>query len=110
MASTDAPSQEENRERDALDQNFELRRILGNSYNFVQGQQTSQSFSAITYEELADKQIERIEGAGSPGRPNELDRLTRMEQELTELVAHVRNLPPEDFLLKDPDRDVNTEG
>jgi hypothetical protein len=108
MASSNATTTEESQERDAQDQNFELRRILNNAYSFVQGQQTTQSFTALTYEELADRQIERIEGAGSPGRPNELERIDKMEQELIQLVAQVRSIPPENFLLKDADRDVNT--
>lgn len=106
MAET--PTSTSSQEREAQDLNFELRRILGNSYNFVLGQKATQSFSAITYEELAQEQITRIEGAGTPARPNELERVNRMEQELVDLVAKVRDIPPDQFLLRDSTTDVNT--
>jgi len=104
----DTPSSNSNQEREALDLNFELRRILSNSYNYVLGQQATQSFSAITYEELANEQIERIEGAGTPVRPNELERLTRIEREVVSLVEQVREIPPDQFILRDEAADVNT--
>jgi len=108
MASNLSPSSEAAQDQQSLDLNFELRRVLSNAYSFVQGQQATQSFSALTYEELADEQIERIEGAGTQLRPNEFDRIDQMEQELLKLVEQVRNIPPEQFLLSDPEKDVNT--
>lgn len=103
-----SPSSEAAQDQTSLDLNFELRRVLNNAYGFVQGQQATQSFSALTYEELANDQIERIEGPGTTLRPNELDRIDKMEQELLKLVDQVRTIPPENFLLSDPAKDVNT--
>lgn len=103
-----SPSSEAAQDQTSLDLNFELRRVLSNAYSFVQGQQATQSFSALTYEELANDQIERIEGPGTVLRPNEIDRIDHMEQELLNLVEQVRTIPPENFLLSDPEKDVNT--
>jgi hypothetical protein len=108
MSSVDAPSNQENQEAQALDQNFELRRILNQALGAVQGRQTTESFFALTYEELADQQIERIEGKGTTTRPNELERINQIESDLLNLVSQVRNVPPENFLLSDRSRDVNT--
>lgn len=104
----DTPTSTSSQERDAQDLNFELRRVLGNSYNFVLGQQATQSFSAVTYEELAQDQITRIEGPGTPARPNELERVNNMEQDMLEFLEKVRDIPPDQFLLKDSTTDVNT--
>ena len=96
-------------ERGSQDVNFELRRVLNDGYAFVLGRQATQAFGALTYEELADRQIDRIEGGGTLLRPNELERIDRMEQDLLDLVEQVRSIPPERFILRDPERDVNTE-
>lgn len=108
MPSVDSPSQQANKEAPALDLNEELRRVLNQSIGAVQGRQTTESFYAVTYEELADQQIERIEGKGTETRPNELERVNKIESDLLNAVAQVRTIPPENFLLADPSRDVNT--
>ena len=56
----------------------------------------------------ADQQIERIEGKGTATRPNELERVDKIESDLLNAVAQIRDIPPENFLLADPTRDVNT--
>lgn len=108
MPSVDSPSQKHNQEADSLDLNTELRRVINNSVGSVQGRQTSESFFAVTYEELADQQIERISGKGTTARPNELERVDRIEQDLLSLVEQVRNIPTDKFILSDSTQDVNT--
>lgn len=108
MPSVDSPSQQSNQEAESLELNTELRRVINNSVGSVLGRQTSESFFAVTYEELADQQIERISGKGTATRPNELERVNRIEQEMLSLVAQVRNIPPEKFILSDSAQDVNT--
>lgn len=103
-----ASSQQDSREGASLNLNEELRRVLNQSLGAVQGRQTTESFFALTYEELADQQIERISGKGTATRPNELERVNRVEQDLLNAAAQIRNIPPEQFLLSDPTRDVNT--
>lgn len=108
MPSVDSPSQQHNIESEALDLNTELRRVINNSVGAVLGRQTSESFFAVTYEELADQQIERISGPATTARPNELERVDKIEQDMLALVQQVRNLPPEKFILSDSSQDVNT--
>lgn len=108
MPSVDSPSQQVNKEAPSLDLNFELRRVLNQSIGAVLGRQTTESFYSLTYEELADAQIERIEGQGTSTRPNELERVNKIESDLLNAVAQIRSIPPENFLLSDPSRDVNT--
>ena len=72
------------------------------------GRQTTESFYALTYEELLEAQIKRISDKGTDVRPSELERVDKVESELLSVVAQLRKLPPESFLLKDPSRDVNT--
>lgn len=108
MPNVDSPSQQANQEAPSLDLNLELRRVLNQSVGAVLGRQNTESFYALTYEELADQQIERIEGKGTATRPNELERVDKIESDLLNAVAQIRDIPPENFLLADPTRDVNT--
>ena len=108
MLSVGSPPRQSNKEAPALDLNEELRRVLNQSIGAVLGRQTTESFYAVTYEELADQQIERIEGKGTETRPNELERVNKIESDLLNAVSQIRTIPPENFLLADPTRDVNT--
>lgn len=108
MSAEDAPSRLAAQEGAKQDLNFELRRIIGRAYALVQGRRASESFFATTYEELADQQIWRIEGPSTAARPNELERIDAIEREYLSAIEQIRDIPPEQFLLSDPARDVNT--
>ena len=90
-------------------QNLQIREQLNNAYAAVEGQKAVQSFSAFTFEDALDQQIERISGASTASRPNELDRVTRVESDVTAAVAQVKALPPNAFVEPDNERDVNTK-
>lgn len=88
--------------------NLETRRDLANAHAFLLGQQSVQSFAALTPEELYDQQIERIEGKDTDTRPNELHRLDQLESSLLKTVEKVKALPPEVFVEPNETTDVNT--
>lgn len=108
MASSDATTKKANQESEALDQNTDLRRIINNAVGSVQGRQTSDSFFAVTYEELADQQIARILGPGTTSRPSAIERVNKIASDMKSLVQQVKNIPPEKFILSDSSTDVNT--
>lgn len=89
-------------------QNLELRVALSDAYASIEGQKAVQSFNAITFEDLADQQIQRIEGADTQMRPNELHRVQRVLNNVLQAVAKIKALPPEAFAKQDQNRDVNT--
>lgn len=88
--------------------NIRQREALGNAYAALVGQQSLQGWTAFTIEEALDGQIERIEGKSSSKRPNELERVDRIEQETLAAIAALRDTPPEQFIEHSPDQDVNT--
>lgn len=108
MPSVDSPSQQANQEAAGLDQNSELRQVLNQSIGAVLGRQSTESFAALTYEELADQQIARITGTGTSTRPSELERIDKIESDMLNAVAQIRNIPPENFIESDRRQDVNT--
>jgi hypothetical protein len=108
MPSVDSPSSQANKEADKLAQNDDYRRVINQSLGAVLGRQTTESFFALTYEELAEAQIKRISDKGTDVRPSELERVDRVEGDLLSVIGQIRKMPPEAFLLKDSTRDVNT--
>lgn len=100
--------QEEGQAESVQARNTRLREALGDAYAALQAEKTIQSFSAFTFEEALDAQIERIEGAGTQLRPNELDRVDRILSQVTQAVDQIKSLPPESFAKAKPDEDVNT--
>jgi hypothetical protein len=90
------------------DRNTELRRSLANAYTALLADQTNSSFAAFTFEEALDRQIERIEGAGTQLRPNLLDRVARIESRVVQAVDQAKQQSPESFAKPDESKDVNT--
>ena len=88
--------------------NLDVRRDLSDAYAYVTGQQSVQSFAALTPEELYDQQIERIEGKDTETRPNELHRIDKLENSILKTVEKIKALPPEVFVEPDETTDVNT--
>lgn len=88
--------------------NLKEREALGNAYAALVGQQSIQAWSAFTLEEAVDAQIEAIEGKSTDKRPNQLERVDRIEQDCLSAIAALREIPPEQFLEPDPENDVNT--
>lgn len=84
------------------------RRALNDALGSLLGTQAAKTFQAFTFEDAVDLQIEAIEGEGSALRPNKLDRVDKVEQELLKAVTELKEVPPEQFLEHDPDEDVNS--
>jgi hypothetical protein len=87
---------------------MKMRRALDDAYGALEGQKNIQSFTAFTFEEALDNQIERISGTSSRLRPNELDRVSKVRENLTEAITAIKKAPPESFLPVSSTRDVNT--
>lgn len=100
--------QEEGQAESVQARNTRLRESLSNAYAALQAERSVQSFSAFTFEEALDSQIERIEGAGTQLRPNELDRVDRILSQVREAVDQIKALPPESFIKPSSEDDVNT--
>lgn len=104
MPSKESKAQEASQQR----ANLEQRQALNHAYAALEGQKSVQSFSAFTFEEALDNQIELIEGSGSKLRPNLLDRVKRVEEEVVKAVEVLKKIPPEQFVQADGEKDVNT--
>lgn len=89
-------------------QNLELREALSDAYSSIEGYKAAQSFGALTFEDLADQQIARISGPDTDSRPNELNRVQRVLNNVLQAVTKIKALPPESFAKPDPSRDANT--
>jgi hypothetical protein len=99
---------QENEERRVMAQHSAQRRAINNSYASLLADASIESFQAFTFEEAVDAQIERIEGAGTDIRPNLKDRTDRIRNSVVKAAEELKKIPPDQFLDKDPERDVNT--
>ena len=105
MATNDQRNEEFRLQKAHLDQ----RRALNNGYAALVAEQQTQTFLAFGFEEAVDLRIEAIEGEGDELRPNLLDRVSRIENEVLQAVELLKEVPPEQFLTADALRDVNTD-
>jgi len=77
------PTEEElSQEQDNQEVRQRIRRALNNAYAFVRGRESVNSFTAYTFEDALDDQIERIEGSGTVLRPNEKERVERIYKDV----------------------------
>lgn len=85
------------------------RASLNDAYAQLEAEKNTQTLSAFTFEEALDNQIQAISGESTKIRPNELDRVDRIYNNLLEAVEVIKKVPPEQFLTPDSLKDVNTE-
>jgi len=86
----------------------QLRRSVASAYAFVQGQETTESFSALTFEECLDAQIQRIEGPGTDIRPNVLDRIKKVKEDILSAISQIKQLPDSFFKTPNDGEDAVT--
>lgn len=92
----------------AQDQATEFRETLQGAFAFVEGQKITQSFSALTPEDCFDAFIERVEGKDTTARPNVLNRIAKVRNDVLASIEKIKVMPPEAFREARPDEDVNT--
>lgn len=86
--------------------NLKMREMLASAYGFVRGRQYTDSISNITYEELLDKAIDRIEGTRgrSDVRATKLDRIEKIKSEIAQAVTTVKSKPPSAWKIENDNR------
>ena len=77
----------------------QVRDYISDAYAFVRGSQYTKTAANITYEQLLDAAIEKIEGAvgAFTGRPNKLTRIQVIQTNLTTALKALRETSPEDW-------------
>lgn len=95
----------------AKQQQFQTRQreAVNNAYAALSAQQYTQSALAFTFEEALDAQIDRIEGKSTALRPNQMERVDRIENDILKSVEDLKLIPPEKIVEPDPEEDVNTD-
>lgn len=101
-------NEEQNQDAERQLKTIRQREAFNNAYASLVAQQSVQSFTAFTFEEALDQNIERIEGEGTELHPNQLVRVQRIKDNVLQAIEEVRQVDPEEFRLKDSTQDVNT--
>jgi hypothetical protein len=104
------PNTQQQNEDDARQEDVIRQRIaLENAYSALLGDQNVQTFSAFTFEDALDLQIEQISGAGDEAHPNQLGRVQRIKTQLLQAVEQISAIDPSQFRkLAQDDPSVNT--
>lgn len=86
----------------------EYREVLSSAFAFVEGQKSTHSFATLTPEDCMDRFIERISGKDTPTRPNVLNRIAKIKNEVLATIAQVKSMPDGAFRKQSDATDVNT--
>lgn len=86
--------------------NLQMREILGQAYAFIRGREYTKSVANVTYEQLLDAAIHRIEGTEgrSEVRGTILDRIQKIKLEIGAAVDTVKKRPPHEWVIESDDR------
>jgi hypothetical protein len=89
--------------------NLQMRQVMSDAYTFVRSREYTETVANITYEELLDAAIDRIEGSKgrSDVRSTRLDRVQKLKEQLSTAVATIKARPPQDWAIEG---DANTRG
>lgn len=89
--------------------NLQMREILGNAYGFVRSREYTKSIANLTYEELLDAAIERIEGTqGRTGiRATLLEQIAKIQNEVKTAVQTVKSKPPNEWVIASQDQELD---
>ena len=114
MAISTSVSGQQQDQNAAMNQN--MRQILNDAYAFVRGCDYNQTVANITYEELLDAAIDRIEGTSTDTgnvRSTKLQRIAKIKGDLVSAVDTIKAKPASAWVANnadavDPDDSVNT--
>lgn len=88
------------------DLSLQLRQTISDAYAFVRSREVSSSFSAVTFEDLAQQQLERLSGNGTPTRPSYAARVEGVANAVRAAAEKIKSLPADAF--KNTNKNVNT--
>lgn len=82
------------------DQILAMRQYIADAYSFVRGAQFTKSAANVTFEQLVDAALDKIEGTNnvSSVRPCKLDRIKAIQANLASAVDQVKSAPPEAWI------------
>lgn len=87
--------------------NADIRRVMADINNNLEAKKATETFQAVTFEELFEKQLTSIQGGGTDLRPSKQDKVARLEQDIENVVQQLKELPETAFDQPD-EKNVNT--
>ena len=91
--------------------NLQMREILGDAYGFIRGREYTKSFASLSYEELLDAAIEKIEGSqgNTTIRPPVLVRIASIQNAIKQAVTTVKSQPPSSWVIASTDQNLTED-
>ena len=114
MATSTSVSAQQQDQNAAMNQN--MRQIVNDAYAFVRGCDYNQTIANLTYEELLDAAIDRIEGTSTStgnARSTKLQRIAQIKSNISTSVDTIKSKPPSAWVANNadvvqPDDSINT--
>jgi hypothetical protein len=74
------------------DASSDLRVAVNNAYGFLKGMESIASFYSVTFEEMVQKQTDRLTGKNLGGRA-EIDRINKVKEDLVGAIQAIKSIP-----------------
>jgi hypothetical protein len=84
----------------------EFRRVLANVVDDLRSAAVSDTYAAITLNEVIDQHLQELVGEGRV--PSRMQRVKTSYEEFKSSIEAIKAIPPSAFRLHDPKNDVNT--
>ncbi len=97
-------TQEGNRLSDEERKGLPARVDISNAYAFIKGSEAQDSLAALTFDEMMQRQVDRLEG--KDGGRSAIERITEIENRLNAVVEQAKEQEESDV---DAEDNVNTE-
>jgi len=87
-----------------------LRVAVNNAYGFLKGAEATTTFQSVTFEEMVQRQTDRLEGKNGSGR-SEIERITKFRDDLVGAIGAIKNTPQDQFYSQESNdaQGVNTK-
>jgi len=97
----------DNEQKSREDTTATLRETVNNAYGYLKGSENTDSFQAVTFEEMMQRQLDSITGKNGSGS-SEMQRIQKVQADLVSCVDTIKNTAQDKFP-KDPNaKAVNT--
>ena len=94
MPTTDRPDVRSDNQQQAVNR---IRKDLANGFSFVRGRETTEGLSALTLEEILEREIASIEQDGSEIRPGKIAAVRTIQQRVSAAVEQALGMSADAF-------------
>ena len=85
-----------------------MRLAVNNAYGFIKGMENAASFYVVTFEEMMQQQMDRLNGTNVGGKSAK-SRIKTVKDDLVSNINAIKNIPQDQIYGDDPKNVVNSK-